>query len=75
MVVMFFVVVLVMVMVVLMTVVEVVLRGCKIFPTSILYKFFLICSHKKIYIPCSNGPLIIAFTLKAKSTTVELFWI
>ena len=74
MVVRFVVVVLVMVMVVLVTVVVAVLRGCKIFHIFILYTFCLICPHKK-YIPSSNGPLIIAFKLKAKSTAVELFYI
>ena len=44
----FVVVVMVMVMVVLVTVVEAVLRGCKIFHVSILYMVFLICPHKKI---------------------------
>jgi hypothetical protein len=57
--------VMVMVMVVLVTVVEAQLRGCKIFHTSILYTFFNL-STLKIYIPSSNGPLIIAFKLKTR---------
>jgi len=71
MVVRFVVVVLVMVMVV-----KAELRGCKIFYTYILYTFFFLnLSTLKIYVPSSNGPLIIAFKLKAKSTTVEQFYI
>jgi hypothetical protein len=68
------VVVLVMVMVVLLTVVEAVLRGCKIFHVSVLYTFFNLSTYK-FFSSRSNGPLIIAFKLKAKSTPAELFWV
>jgi hypothetical protein len=62
----------VVVVVVVVAVLEAILGGCKVFRTYVLY-MFLICAHKKFYIPSASGPLIIAVKLKTKSTTVKLF--